>query len=292
VDPETDEPGRATMGFLDHLEELRTRLIRSCVAIAAGMAVSWLFVDRIAGFVLAPSLRMLPKSSTFVTVRPGEGFSFYLDIAFLAGIVLAAPFVMYQVWRFIAPALYANEKRFVVPFVVLTSVGTAGGALFSHYVLFPSTMAFFGTFDSPAIRFMPRVEETFDLYKKLLFGMVLVFQMPTVILFLAKMRVVTAWLLWRNFKYAILVMFILAALLTSSVDPWNQTVFATPMIVLYLVSIGIAWVVGPRHQDDTGDRQGSPDLRLVVTAAVIDQMRKHRARSYRRRNGVLVPDRW
>ena len=285
-----DDQGQATMGFLDHLEELRTRLIRSCVAIAAGMAVSWLFVDRIANFVLAPSLRMLPGNSTFVTVRPGEGFSFYLDIAFLGGIVLAAPFVMYQVWRFIAPALYANEKRFVVPFVVLTSIGTVGGALFSHYVLFPSTMAFFGTFDSPAIRFMPRVEETFDLYKKLLFGMVLVFQMPTVVFFLAKMRVVTARLLWRNFQYAILIMFTLAALLTSSADPWNQTVFAAPMIGLYLISIGIAWIVGPK--DDPADRQASPDLRLVVTAAVIDQMRKHRARNYRRRNGVLVPDRW
>jgi sec-independent protein translocase protein TatC len=234
------------MSFLDHLDEFRVRLIRSCLAVAGGMLVAFVFVDRIAVFVLAPTIRMLPPGTTLVFTRPGEAFSFYLDLALIGGIVIALPFVMYQVWRFIAPALYAKEKKFVVPFVLLTTTGTLSGAAFSHYVLFPAMIAFFGTFNSPTMKFMPRIEETFSLYKVLLLGMVLVFQIPTVVFFLAKMRLVTARFLWRNIKYAILIIFIVAAVLTPSADPWNQTVFAMPMAGLYLISIGIAWLVGPK----------------------------------------------
>src|SRR2546427_258620 len=108
--------------------------------------------------------------------------------------------------------------------------------------MFPSTIAFLGSVGSRWFKFMPRVEDTFDLYKSMMIGMVLVFQMPTIVLFLAKMRLVTARFLWRNLQYAILIIFIVAAALTSSTDWWNQTVFAAPMVVLYLVSIGIAWL--------------------------------------------------
>jgi sec-independent protein translocase protein TatC len=122
---------------------LRTRIIRSCLAIVAGMAIAYFFVDRIAKFVLGPTLNVLPAGDALVYIRPGEGFSFELNIALIGGCVLAAPFVMYQVWRFIAPALYAKEKRFAIPFVVLTTAGSLGGALFNHYMLFPAMIAFF-----------------------------------------------------------------------------------------------------------------------------------------------------
>ena len=171
------------MGFLEHLEELRKRIIRACLAIGVGMLVAFMFVDRIANFVLAPTLRMLPPGTMLIFTRPGEGFSFYLDIALIGGVVLAAPFVMYQVWRFIAPGLYAQEKRLAIPFVVMTTMGTIGGALFSHYILFPAMISFFGTFNSPAMKFTPRVEDTFDLYKMMLIGMVVVFQIPTLVFF-------------------------------------------------------------------------------------------------------------
>lgn len=274
-----DDLGGGRMGFLDHLEELRKRLIRSCLAIAAGMLVAFLFVDRLADFVLAPTLRMLPPGTTLVFLRPGEAFSFDLDISLIGGVVLAAPFVMYQVWRFIAPGLYAKEKKFAVPFVVLTTIGTIGGAAFSHYIMFPSMIAFLGTFSSRALKFTPRLEDTFDLYKNMLIGMVVVFQIPTVVFFLAKMRVVTARFLWRNIKYAILIIFIAAAVLTPSADPWNQTVFAAPMVGLYLISIGIAWIVGPKRENETPNHHDSNKLRLVIGAMVIDQARKHRGRS-------------
>jgi sec-independent protein translocase protein TatC len=164
----------------------------------------------------------------------------------IAGCLLAAPFVMFQVWLFIAPGLYAREKKLAVPFVLLTTMGTIAGAAFSHYILFPSMIAFFGTFSSADLQFLPRVEDVFDLYLKMLLGMVAVFQIPTLVFFLARMRLVTARFLWRHIKYAILLIFIVAAVLTPSSDPWNQSVFAAPMIVLYLLSIAIAWAVAPR----------------------------------------------
>lgn len=260
------------MGFLDHLDELRKRLIRSCLAIAGGMVVAFAFVDRLGDFVLAPTLKALPDGALIIT-RPGEGFAFYLDVALIGGVVLAAPFVMYQVWRFIAPGLYAKEKRFAIPFVVLTTLGAVGGAAFTHYVMFPATFAFFATFHSRLMKFTPRVEDTFELYKMMLLGMVVVFQIPTVVFFLAKMRLVTARFLWRHIKYAILIIFIAAAVLTPSADPWNQTIFAAPMLALYVLSIGIAWAVEPRRGKGSSL---DPKLRLVIGAVVIDHARQAR----------------
>lgn len=282
-DPD-DDRREGTMGFLDHLDELRTRLIRSCLAIGAGMLVAFFFHDRLGAFILAPALRALPAGDSLIYTKPGEGLAFYFDVALIGGAVLAAPYVMYQVWRFIAPGLYAREKKFAIPFVALTTLGSTGGALFTHYVLFPATMAFFRTFDSPVMKFTPRVEDTFALYKGMMLGMIVVFQLPTLVFFLAKMRLVTARFLWRNIKYAILIIFIVAAFLTSSPDWWNQTVFAAPMIALYLVSIVIAWLVAPK-----GEKADSTKLRLVFAATVIDQARKQHRRAphrLRRRHRV------
>src|SRR5437763_7741231 len=116
------------------------------------------------------------------------------------------------------------------------------------------------------MRFVPRVEDTFELYKNTLIGMVAVFQIPTLVFFLAKMRMVTARFLWRNIKYAVLIIFIVAAVLTPSADPWNQTVFAAPMIGLYILSIGIAWLASPKGESES--ETGSPNLRLVIAASV------------------------
>jgi sec-independent protein translocase protein TatC len=274
------------MLFLEHLDELRSRLIRACLAIAAGMLVAFFFVDRLADVVLAPTLRALPAGASLVTTKPGEGFAFYFDVALIGGVVLAAPIVMYQVWRFVAPGLYAREKRLVVPFVLMAAGGTVAGALFSHVILFPSTMTFFGAFDSPAMKFMPRVEDTFGLYKNMLLGMVAVFQLPTLVFFMARLRLVTARFLWRNIKYAILIVFVVAAVLTSSPDPWNQTVVAAPMLAMYLLSIAIAWLVRPRDDDPSDPSSG---MRLVVSAAVFEQVRRQREGGPRRfaRRGIV-----
>ena len=207
--------------------------------------------------------------------------------------MFAAPVIAYQLWRFIAPGLYAKEKRFAVPFVVLITIGSIGAGLFTHYVMFPATIGFLAGFHSRSMTFMPRVEDTFDLYKMMLLGMIVVFQIPTVVFFLAKMHLVTARLLWRHVKYAVLIAFVAAAVLTPSSDPWNQMIFAAPMLVLYVASIGIAWAAAPRHardqgsgsrdqgsgiRDQTGSDGGAP-LRLIVTGAVIEQAWAHGKRS-------------
>jgi len=245
-DDEPDGVG-GKMGFLDHLDELRRRIIRCCIAVAVGMGIAFLFIERIVNFVLAPTRRMLPAGAHLIYTQPCEAFGLWVEVAMIAGALLAAPVIMFQVWRFIAPGLYANEKKLVIPFVGLTTIGAIGGAAFSHYILFPAMMAFFGTFSSTDLTFMPRVEDAFDLYTKMLLGMVAVFQIPTLAFFLGKMRLVTARFLWRNFKYAFLVIFIIAAFLTPTTDPWDQIVFAAPMVGLYLISILIVWAVEPRR---------------------------------------------
>jgi sec-independent protein translocase protein TatC len=247
--PEDDEElPVGKMAFLEHLDELRKRIIRCCVAVTLGMLVAFVFIDPIVTFVLAPSRRMLPPGAKLIYTQPGEAFGFYIEVALIAGGLLAAPYLMFQVWRFIAPGLYAKEKTLAIPFVLLTTVGALAGAAFSHYILFPYLIGFFGTFSSTGLAFMPRLEDVFDLYTKMLLGMVVVFQIPTLAFFLAKMRLVTAGFLWRNFKYAFLMIFIIAAVLTPTADPWNQTVFAAPMVGLYLLSIFIVWLVQPTRE--------------------------------------------
>jgi sec-independent protein translocase protein TatC len=260
------------MGFLEHLDELRRRLIRALIALAAGMGIAFAFSDRIADFVLGPTLRALPKGSQLVTTRPGEGFAFYFDLALIGGVVLAAPFITYQVWRFVAPGLYRREKRLAIPIVLMAAVGTVAGAAFSHYLLYPSTIEFFARFNSRFTTYLPRLEDTFGLYKSLLLAMVAVFQIPTLVFFLAIMGLVTARFLWRNVHYAILIIFTAAALLTSSPDWWNQTIVAGPMVAMYLLSIVVAWLAAP-HNRGTADR--AQNLRLIITASMLEQARRH-----------------
>ena len=277
---EDDDLHDGAMGFLDHLDELRRRLIRSCIAIGIGMAVSAVFVDRIANFVLDQIIRTLPPGSALIYTNPSEGFSVWFNITLIAGLVLSAPYVMYQVWGFIAPGLYASEKKTVVPFVLFTAVGTVTGALFGNYVLFPGMMKFFSAFSSKHLIMMPSINDTFDHYVTMMVGMVIVFQMPTLVYFLARLRLVTARFLWRHLGHAILVIFIVAALLTSSPDAWNQTIFAVPMIGLYLISIVIAWIVGPkRDKESAGSGAASKLGGLVIAATAFEQARRRRSLS-------------
>ncbi|MEQ1870090.1 MAG: twin-arginine translocase subunit TatC [Vicinamibacterales bacterium] len=236
--------GRASV--LEHLEALRQCLTRSALAAGVGMLVAFFYIDHIFAFVFAPTRKMLPPGTTLVYTQPGEAFGLYINIALLAGAVLASPVISFFIWRLISPALYSRQKRFVVPFIGLTTIGGLGGAAFSHYILFPYMIAFFGTFATGGLQFMPQVSEVFGLYLKMLGAAVLIFQMPTFAFFTARMGVITAGLLWRHIRYAILVIFVIAAVITPSADPWTQAVFAAPMIVLYLLSVVIAWVAAPR----------------------------------------------
>jgi sec-independent protein translocase protein TatC len=248
---EDDLAAGAKMSFLEHLDELRKRLVRMCIGIGVGILVSFAFIERIFNFLLAPTRKVLPPGVKIIYTQPGEAFGMYITVSMIAGAVIASPYVMYQVWMFIAPGLYSKEKRMAIPFVLFTTVGFIAGAAFNHYVAFPFLMQFFAQFNGIDLAFMPRLEDTFSLYTKMLLGMGVVFQMPTLVYFLAKMKLVTARFLWQHGKYAILIAYIIAAVITPTGDPINQTIFAAPMIVLYFLSIIIAFIVNPRSKSDT-----------------------------------------
>jgi sec-independent protein translocase protein TatC len=165
----------------------------------------------------------------------------YIKGAALVGLLAALPVVMWQAWKFIAPGLYANEKKLAIPFVVFSTTFFLAGAAFAHYMVFPWAWVFFGSFSNEQLQFLPSIQPVFSMYIKMLLAMGLVFEMPTLVFFLARIGLVTARLMLRMFKYAILVIFIVAAVLTPGPDVASQCLMAGPMIGLYVVSIGIAW---------------------------------------------------
>src|SRR5690242_20178130 len=232
------------ISILDRLDDFRKRIVRALLAVAGGALVGFVLIDRIVAFVLGPTRRALPADAKLIYTQPGEAFGLYVQVALIAGVVFAMPFIMYQVWRLIAPIVPPGARRFAIPFVGFTTLGFVAGAAFTHYIAFPYMMAFFASFNTPELLFLPRLDDVFDLYTKMVLGMAAVFQMPTVVFFLAKLRLITARFLWRSFRYAFLLIFIAAAVITPTGDMVTQTIFAAPMVALYLLSIAIAWIFG------------------------------------------------
>ncbi|MBA2303424.1 MAG: twin-arginine translocase subunit TatC [Acidobacteria bacterium] len=248
-DPFDDDSAGARMSFLEHLDELRNRLIYSVYSLVAGCAVAFIFVNRIQEKIWMPLFNQL-EGTKFMFTAGFEPFMLTMKIGALAGLMLAAPLIIYQVWLFIAPGLYAQEKKYAIPFVLFCTVFFALGAAFSHLVAFPWTWKFFLSWQTQYMEFRPAIGETFGLYVKMLLGFALIFQMPTVVFFLARMGVVTAGLLARNTKYAVLVIFIVAAVISPGTDVVSQALMAGPMLALYAISILIAWIVAPRRTAD------------------------------------------
>jgi sec-independent protein translocase protein TatC len=242
-----EESAGGKMSFLEHLDELRKRIIWALVAIVVGFGIACLFLNPLFNFIMGPMTAALPKGQTLIYTEPTEALMLYLKMALLAGILIATPGVMSQVWLFVAPGLYANEKKLAIPFVLMSSFFFVVGAAFSHYVVFPLTWKFFLSFSSKDLTFMPRIEPAFGLYVKLLLTFGLIFQMPTIVLFLARMGIVTAKFLIKNFKYAILINFIIGAVLSPGTDPVGQLLLAAPMCLLYVISIGLAWIFGKKR---------------------------------------------
>ena len=247
VDEEDDDEGiGGKMSFLEHLDELRQRLIKALLAVLVGFLVAIVFIDPIFDFVMAPLQAILPAGGKLIYTEPTEAFMLYMKMAALVGLMIALPVVLWQVWAFIAPGLYAHEKRFAIPFVMMSTAFFIGGALFSHYVVFPAMWRFFASFSTETVEFAPRIEPVFSLYVRMALGMGAVFEMPTLVMFLARVGMVTPRFLIRNVKYAILVIFVIAALVTPSPDVVSQFLLALPMMVLYVFSIFVAWVFQKR----------------------------------------------
>ncbi len=256
----TDEPKRdamPTMGFLDHLEELRRRLVYSIAAVAVGFFACWWKVEWIYDIMQKPILDVLRAagmSDKLVYLNPTEPFNLYLKIAALAGLFVTSPFVLYQVWMFISPGLYRHEKRYVVPFMVSTILLFLTGGYFGYKVVYPQALGFlihFGRQFQPMIT----ISEYTSLFLSIILGMGLIFEMPILIFFLALMGIVTAGFMLRNFRYAILLIFIVAAIVTPTPDVLSMCIFAAPMVALYAVSVGIAWAVHPAQRRARREKQ-------------------------------------
>jgi sec-independent protein translocase protein TatC len=245
------------MSFLEHLEELRQRLVRAAVALCIATAVSWIFHERIFQFMTAP-LRATGFKDAFIYTGMAEAFMLYMKMSFFLGIFLALPYILWEAWGFIAPGLYAHEKRYVVPFILFGTLFFAGGAAFGHYFLFPSTFSFLGGFGGPDMKFMPKIDQYWTFYSWFLLGLGLVFQIPVIIFVLARLGLVTPRLLLKGWKFAILGSFVTSAFITPSPDMVNQTMLALPMVGLYGLGVLVAWIFAAERKKESSAISGEP----------------------------------
>ena len=247
---EDEEPaGEGRMTFLEHLDELRKRITHAVGGLLVGFIIAFAFINRVFDFVYQRLIASVPGGKLIYTEGP-EMFMLWIKIAVLTGVLIASPYIMLQVWLFIAPGLYAKEKKLAIPFVLSSSALFISGAAFSHYFVFPAAWSFFASFGNEYVEFLPRVDPVFGMYVKLMLGIGLTFQLPVLMFVLARLGIVTAGFLLRNFRYAVLLIFIFAAVITPDGNPVNQLMVGGPMIVLYLIGTAVAWIFGKSKKPD------------------------------------------
>jgi len=230
------------MPFTAHLQELRKRFIICAIAIGVGFVVSYGFADRILAILCQPWLEALPKDQQIklIATAPHEVFFTNMKVAFLAGIMLAVPVILYQLWSFIAPGLYEQERRAILPVVFFSSFFFLGGALFGYFCVFPYGFQFFASFATDYITLMPTTREFLTFTTRMLIGFGVVFELPIFAYFLARLGLITARLMRRVRKGAIVAIFIIAAAITPSPDVFSQLMMAGPLLILYEASV---WIV-------------------------------------------------
>ena len=242
VTQRADLPG---MSLMEHLDELRRRIVHSAIYLAVGFVAVWAFHDRFVGFIQAP-LNHIGK--TLVFTHPMDPLNLDLQVSLVGGAILASPFILFQVWLFIAPGLYQKERRFVVPFMLATVGLFLGGAAFGYYYVLPGALKIlivdFGHNFTP----MVTIEDYSSFFLSIILGLGISFEMPILIFFLAMFGIVSPRFLWKNIRYAVLAIFLVAAIITPSPDPWTMCIYAIPMLALYLIGIGVAWWVHPSRR--------------------------------------------
>jgi len=247
-DPSTNnaeqEPG-AKMSFFEHLVELRKRLINSALAIAVGAMIGVVISPKVIGFIVRPMQSALHKMNLddkLIYTKPTGYLEMVITMGLYIGVVLAAPIVLYQVWLFIAPGLYRHEKRAVSTFVFSTFFLFVAGISFGYYIMLPYVLNFLIGFQGP-FRPLISINEYFDFILIVLLGLGVVFELPVLIFFLALFGIVTPQFLWKNIRYAILIIAVVAAIVTPTPDALTMLIFMAPMLGLYLLGIGVAAVV-------------------------------------------------
>lgn len=244
-----EEDGEAELGgrmtFLEHLDEFRKRIMRSVIAVVVTFCVAWIFREQIYGFLAVPIHAVVDK---LVVIKPTEPFTIYLKVSFTAAIFMAAPFILSQVWMFIAPGLYKKEKVYALPFLFFSTLLFILGGVFAYYVILPPALNFllleFGREFQPMISAV----EFYDFELLIIIGMGAIFQLPILVAFLSIFGLVTPGFLWRNFRYAFLIITIIAAVVSPTTDPFNLFLWSGPMVILYGISIGISWVFQIRRK--------------------------------------------
>lgn len=233
------------MSLMEHLQELRTRLVHSAAALLVGFAVAYYFHERLFDIVQRP-LTTLGYKLNFT--HPTDGLNLYLKTALYGGGILAAPYILFQVWLFISPGLYSHEKKYVWPFMGSTIGLFLAGAWFGYrYVLSAALRVLIGDFGK---RFNPiiTIDDYTGFFSAIIFGLGVSFELPVLIFFLALFGIVNARFLLRNANYAVLIIFIIAAIICPLPDPISMCFFAMPMLILYALSIGVAWFVHPSRR--------------------------------------------
>ena len=247
TDEQEPEEESGKMSFLEHLDELRKRLLHVVTFIGVGFIACWIFSKRIYEFISIPIIKSLPAGSKLAYTNVTEPFTVYMKVAFIAGIFLTIPLTLYEVWKFIAPGLYRKEKKYVVPFLVSSIFLFLLGGAFCYYIVLPQAYAFLITLGG---NFMPviKIDEYLDLTNMMLLGFGLIFEMPVIVAFLALFGLVSAQFLWSKFKYSVIIIVALAAIISPTGDAFNLMIWSAPMIVLYFVSIGVAALFGWRRK--------------------------------------------
>jgi sec-independent protein translocase protein TatC len=246
---ETDETDRSKMSFLEHLEELRKRIIYSLYSILASFSVCFWFMEDMNTFMLRYFTQHAAGGhAKLIATQVTEAFMFQFKLALLAATILSAPFLFMQLWLFVAPGLYAKEKKIVVPFVISAALLFGTGVWFAHMYAFPAMVQFLVGFSNEFVEVMPQLSLFFGFYVKMVLALGLIFEMPVLVFFLARFGIVTAGFMLRHMKYAVLIMFIIAAIITPTTDPVGMMMFAAPMCVLYVLSIGVAWIFGKKKK--------------------------------------------
>lgn len=251
----TEDEALPRMGILDHLDELRQRLLKAVIAFMVSFFACWTQSGPIYQFLARPIYRLLPEGEKLVFLGITDPFLIYVKVAALAGIFVASPFVLYQVWAFVAPGLYRRERRLAIPFIFFGSTLFLAGGAFAYWVAFPFAVEFLlglGTDFRPAIT----VTHYLKFLMTVILGLGLMFELPTIIFLLSRLGVVTPRFLMKHFRVAVLLIFIVAAVITPTPDVVNLCIFALPTIGLYLVGVGVAAVFGRPPGAENGGRDG------------------------------------
>jgi sec-independent protein translocase protein TatC len=244
-DHEERESGK--MSFLDHLDELRKRFVHIAIYLAVGFLACWFFAKRIYDFLAIPITRSLPPGVKLAYTNPTDPFTLYMKVALLAGVFLTLPLILYEVWKFIAPGLYRKEKKYVLPFLFSSILLFVSGSAFCYYIVLPPAFEFLiklGSSFTPMIR----IDEYLDLTNMMLLGFGAIFEMPVIVGFLSMFGLVTAGFLWKKFRYSLVIIVFLAAVISPTGDAFNLLLWSAPMILLYVISIGVAAILGWRRK--------------------------------------------